>query len=57
MAGAHSNVLFAMHFLPEFSPDEIAAEHRAWNEMHAKPLCGRDANPLNRRIPTRNLSG
>jgi dTDP-4-dehydrorhamnose reductase/tetratricopeptide (TPR) repeat protein len=38
MAGAHSNVLFTMHFLPDFSPEELAAEARTWNNMHAKPL-------------------
>lgn len=38
MAGAHSNVLFTMHFLPDFTPEELSAEHRAWNETHAKPI-------------------
>lgn len=38
MYGAHSNVLFNMHFIPDFTPEQLAAEHRTWNDMHAKPF-------------------
>ncbi len=36
MQGAHSNILFTMHFLPDFTPDEIAAAHRDWDKLHAQ---------------------
>ncbi len=50
MAGAHSNVLFTMHFLPDFTHDEIAAEHRAWNDMHARPFA-KEMQPFEPRDP------
>lgn len=37
MAVAYSNLLFCMHFSPKFSPDEIAAEHRAWAKLFEAP--------------------
>lgn len=53
--GAHSNILFAMHFLPDYSPEEIAAEHKNWNNKHTKlskdkifthPPCALNTNRL-----------
>jgi predicted O-linked N-acetylglucosamine transferase (SPINDLY family) len=37
-AMAHSNVLFGMNFVPDYSAEEIAEEHRKWNEQQARPL-------------------
>ncbi|AFM23536.1 tetratricopeptide repeat protein [Desulfomonile tiedjei] len=37
---AHSNVLFNMNFSPQYTAEEMAAEHRAWNKQHALPLSG-----------------
>ena len=50
MAGAHSNVVFTMHFLPDYSPEEIAAEHRRWNDRHARPLA-KEVQPFEPRDP------
>jgi predicted O-linked N-acetylglucosamine transferase (SPINDLY family) len=33
--GTHSNLLYALNFVPGLSPDEIFAEHRRWAELHA----------------------
>jgi|CXWL01.1.fsa_nt_gi predicted O-linked N-acetylglucosamine transferase (SPINDLY family) len=37
-AGAYSNVLFALNFVTDKSPDTIAEAHRHWGEMRAAPL-------------------
>lgn len=34
----NSNLLFALNFLPDESPDKIFAEHQRWNERYAAPL-------------------
>lgn len=34
----HSNLLFALNFLPDLASAEIFAEHRRWHEVHAAPL-------------------
>ena len=34
----HSNLLFALNFLPDIPPEEIFAEHRRWHTLHAAPL-------------------
>ncbi len=34
----HSNLLFALNFLPDFDPAEIFAEHRCWQDRYAAPL-------------------
>ncbi len=52
MVGAHSNILFTMHFLPDFTPDEIAAEHRVWNDLYARPLSN-EMQPLGPRDPAK----
>ena len=35
---AHSNMLYAIHFHAGYDMPAIAAEHRRWNEIYAKPL-------------------
>lgn len=34
----HSNLLFALNFLPDLAPAAIFAEHRRWNALHAAAL-------------------
>ncbi len=34
----HSNLLFALNFLPDTNPADVFAEHRRWNELHAAKL-------------------
>ncbi|HWA28525.1 MAG TPA: tetratricopeptide repeat protein [Lacunisphaera sp.] len=34
----HSNLLFALNFLPDAGPAEVFAEHRRWNELYAAKL-------------------
>ncbi|MEA2709821.1 MAG: protein O-GlcNAc transferase, partial [Phycisphaerales bacterium] len=34
----HSNLLFALHFHPEVTNEQLLAEHRAWARQHADPL-------------------
>src|SRR5262249_28404372 len=45
-AAAHSNLLFTMHFCPQFDALTLYQEHRSWNERHALPL-----RPLIQRHP------
>jgi len=35
--GTHSNLLFALNFIPDLAPAEIFAEHRRWHELYAAP--------------------
>lgn len=35
---AHSNLVYALNFSSEFSPEEIFKEHREWAHRHAEPL-------------------
>jgi len=37
-ARAHSNLVYAMNFSDEFSPEEVFEEHCAWARRHAAPL-------------------
>jgi len=34
----HSHLLMTMHYCPQFSPEEIFAEHLNWANLYAKPL-------------------
>lgn len=34
----HSNLLLTLHYHPDYSPADIASEHRQWAERHAVPL-------------------
>jgi predicted O-linked N-acetylglucosamine transferase (SPINDLY family) len=35
---AHDNLLYTLYFHPGFDPRTILAEHRRWNQTHARPL-------------------
>lgn len=48
---AHSNLLLTMHYVPESSPEEIFAAHRAWAMRFPPP----DASHPNTRDPERSL--
>lgn len=43
---AHSNALFAMHFSPRYSPQDIADAHRQWADQHEAPLLSQALPPL-----------
>ena len=34
----HSNLLYALNYLPEIEPGAVLAEHRRWHELYARPL-------------------
>ena len=38
--GAYSNVLFALNFISDATPEDIYMAHRRWGEAHAAPLAG-----------------
>ncbi len=42
---AHSNLVYALNFSSEFSPEEVSREHREWARRHADPLSA-SAPPL-----------
>lgn len=35
---AASNLLYALHFHPDYTPEEIYREHVSWNQTYARPL-------------------
>jgi predicted O-linked N-acetylglucosamine transferase (SPINDLY family) len=51
----HSNLLFALVYGAEVSGEEILAESRAWDEMHAAPLAAHVQPHLNDPDPGRPL--
>jgi predicted O-linked N-acetylglucosamine transferase (SPINDLY family) len=51
----HSNLLYALHFLPQVSAEEIRAEHQRWDEQHARGLAHELPPPANDRSPDRRL--
>ncbi len=54
-AEAHSNLLLILHYPAEADPPSLAAEHRRWDEIHAKPLAGLIGVHGNTRDPERRL--
>ena len=54
-AEAHSNLLLALHYASDADPHSLAAEHRRWDEIHAKPLAGLIGVHGNTRDPERRL--
>ena len=38
MSSLHSNLLLTLHYHPDYSPADIAREHRQWAERHVVPL-------------------
>ncbi len=53
-AAVHSNLLYALHFHPDISPQELLAEHRIWDERHAVPLRSSVTHNIDKN-PTRPL--
>jgi predicted O-linked N-acetylglucosamine transferase (SPINDLY family) len=51
----HSNRVYVMYFHPRFSAQEILAEHRRWNEIHARPLANSFHSHQNTPEPERRL--
>ncbi|HMD53941.1 MAG TPA: hypothetical protein VKJ65_05275, partial [Phycisphaerae bacterium] len=56
LAYAHSNKIFAMHLLPDYSPRAIRDELSAWNRMHALPVKGSIQPHENNPDPDRRLA-
>jgi predicted O-linked N-acetylglucosamine transferase (SPINDLY family) len=54
-AECHSNLLYTLHYCPDWTPQAICAEHRRWNERHAAPLARFIAPHTNDRSPERRL--
>jgi protein O-GlcNAc transferase len=59
-SGTHSNMLLALNYHGEFSPESVLAEHRQWVDRHAHPVeCtphGNDPSPT-RRLRVGYVSG
>ena len=51
----HSNLLLTLHYHPEYSPADIASEHRQWAERHALPLAAAQRPHKNDSRPGRRL--
>jgi predicted O-linked N-acetylglucosamine transferase (SPINDLY family) len=52
---ARSNMLFALCFKEDAEPGEVYAEHRRFDELHARPLSVQAAPHANDRNPNRRL--
>ena len=52
---AHTNLLLALHYESGFDAGAIFAEHRRWDEIHARPLAASGAAHANDRNPDRPL--
>ncbi len=51
----HSNLLLTLHYHPDYSPADIAHEHRQWAERHAVPLAAAQHPHKNDPKPERRL--
>ena len=54
-AAADSNRIYTLHFHPDFTAEQILAEHRAWNDRHARPLARQHRPHENDRALNRKL--
>ncbi len=54
-AEAHSNLVYTLYFDGHCSQGQLLAEHRAWNQRHAKPLAKFIRPHANDRSPERRL--
>ena len=52
---AHSNLLYALHGHPDHDAASLLAEHRRWNDIHAKPLRASHRAHDNDSAPDRRL--
>jgi predicted O-linked N-acetylglucosamine transferase (SPINDLY family) len=51
----HSNLVYLLHFHPDFDRQAIATELARWNEMHARPLAKDIQVHLNHSVPDKKL--
>jgi protein O-GlcNAc transferase len=51
----HEIILFVFHYSPEFDPQALADEHRAWAERHAAPWLPPGKRHANKPDPERRL--
>jgi protein O-GlcNAc transferase len=51
----HNNLIYALHFDPDYDPAAVAGELREWNERHALPLARFIKPHANNRDPEREL--
>jgi predicted O-linked N-acetylglucosamine transferase (SPINDLY family) len=51
----HSNLLLALHYHRDYSPADLAREHRQWAERHVAPLRAARQPHRNDRAPERRL--
>jgi protein O-GlcNAc transferase len=51
----HSDLLFVLHFHPQYDSRAILAEARAWDRAHARPLDAQRAVVTSERAPDRRL--
>ncbi len=51
----HSNLLLTLHYHADFSPADLAREHRLWAERHVRPLVAERAPHRNPIDPDRRL--
>ncbi len=52
---AYSNLLYALHYLPDQDPQAIYQEHLEWARRHAEPLTVVAPKPVRDRDPNRRL--
>lgn len=53
--GTHSNLVYALNFVPGLPAAEIFAEHKRWAQLHAEPFKSTTAAPLPVPDPSRRL--
>jgi len=53
--GTHSNLVYALNFVPGLPPAEIFAEHKRWAQLHAEPLKAVQFSHINVSDPGRRL--
>ncbi len=51
----HSNLLLTIHYHPDYSPADLAREHRSWAERHVAPLVANRRPHENAPEPNRRL--
>lgn len=54
-AAARSQLIYALHYCPGYTPEQLCAEARQWNQHHAEPLARFIRPHLNDRSPNRRL--
>ncbi len=55
LSALHSNLLLTLHYHPDYSPADIAREHRQWAKRHAVPLAAAQTPHENDPQPQRRL--